>query len=49
MGVAAFVTLKNWAVAAAVGGHPVKGVGDAAVGGHAVWVGVAAGGSRSRS
>ena len=27
MGVAAFVTLKNWAVAAAVGGHPVKGGG----------------------
>ena len=27
MGVAAFATLKNWAVAAAVGGHPVKGGG----------------------
>ena len=29
--------------------HAVKGVGDAAVGGHAVGVGVAAGGSRSGS
>ena len=37
-----FVTLNNRVEAAAVGGHPVKGVGDAAVGGYAVWVGVAA-------
>ena len=44
-----FVTLNNRVVAAAVGGHPVKGGGDAAVGGHAVWVRVAAVGSRSSS